>query len=84
MWPFDTKSDNVAEQVEIYDEIIEAKTEQLRQLDGIDNPNAALQREKLTEEIRQAKLQRAQTIESAERAGHDIKTYERDRGFFGE
>ena len=78
MWPFSQGNDNVAEQVELYDTLIEEKQEQLDQLEGVENPNAEVQRDKLKEEVLQAKIQRSQVIENAERAGHDIKSYERD------
>lgn len=81
MWPFDNGTDNVAEQVDIYDKIIEEKQESLSAIESsgqLNNPNFAQAREKLIDEIRQAKIQRSELINRAEEKGYGVPGYERD------
>ncbi|MFV1654365.1 MULTISPECIES: hypothetical protein [unclassified Phaeobacter] len=76
-------TDHTATQLEVYEEMIAERGEELAKLDGIDTPNAATRRKELTEEIRQTKINMAQLKDSAERAGQDIGAYDRERDILG-
>jgi len=74
---------HTATQLEVYEEMMTDRAEELAKLDGIDTPNAALRRKELTEEIHQTKLNIAQLKDNAERSGQDIGAYDRERDILG-
>lgn len=53
--------DRLENQVEIYENQIDTTAEKLEKLDGVDNPEAAQQREALTRELEEINLKLEQT-----------------------
>jgi len=74
---------HTATQLEVYEEMMTDRAEELAKLDGIDTPNAAARRKELTEEIRQTQLNISQLKDNAERSGQDIGAYDRERDILG-
>lgn len=75
--------DHTATQLDVYDDMIGDRLEELGKLEGIDTPNAAERRKELVEEIRQTEINKAQLKDSAEKAGQDIGAYGRERDILG-
>jgi hypothetical protein len=75
-------ADHTADKLAVYDEMIKDREEELQKLDGIDTANAKARRTELIEEIRQTKINMADTKNAAERAGDDIGAYDRGRDLF--
>ncbi|MFK7877565.1 MAG: hypothetical protein AB8B71_17610 [Paracoccaceae bacterium] len=71
--------DHTATQLDVYNDMITDRMDELAKLDGIDTPNAAARRKELTEEIRQTRLNVSQLKDSAEKSGQDIGGYDRER-----
>lgn len=70
-------------QLQVYEEMMTDRAEELAKLDGIDTPNAVARREELTEEIRQTQLNISQLKDNAERSGQDIGAYDREIDILG-
>lgn len=76
---FSTPQDNLEDQIKIYQEIIDEKQNELEGLSEEGKSTAVdMHRQKLDDEIRQAKIQISQTKEAAEREGRDVEGYDFD------
>ncbi len=79
---FDTKN-HTENQLEIYIEILNEKTEELEELESAEGNTAIdAHRAQLQEQIQQVQLNIEKTQEGAERAGEDVGRYERDQNLF--
>ncbi len=71
-------------QIETHQEQLAEQQAELDKLDGVDTPNAELRRKELRAEMRQTAINIHQLRDQAEKAGHEIKSYEKDISLFRE
>jgi len=76
-------TNHMEEQIEIFQELLNDKQEQLDNIENIEgNANIDAQKDDLKEQILHLKLNVEQAMEEAERAGREGETYEQENDLF--
>ena len=82
IFDFGEPVDHNEQQVEVHQEALAERQEELDKIEGVDTPNAKLRAKELKTEIRQLAVQIHQLREQKEKEGGEIKSYDRDSSLF--